>query len=169
MKANHVNPIWISGQIDGNLFVNFTGRFSEIMNGTKSGDQITVFINSLGGETQTALGIFDLLNTSDRHVVGIVAGTAQSGASMILQGCSERLMTENSTLMLHKSTVQLGGSVLNVEETLKTFKSYDEQYYKIYASRSGDKVKNISDMAHMDKYFTAAQALESGLIDKIIK
>jgi ATP-dependent Clp protease protease subunit len=170
MEQKYLNPIWIAGPIDNQIFfVNFTGRFADLINATNEGDVITVFINSPGGDTQTALGIYDLIAKSNRKTLGVVSGVAQSGASLILQACTERLITENSTLMLHRSTVQLGGSVVNAEETLKTFKSYDDQYYKIYAVRSGDKVQNISDMAHKDKYFTATQALEAGLVDRIIK
>ena len=70
--------------------------------------------------------------------------------------------------MLHKSAVQVGGSVDNAQEALNTFKNLDQKYYEIYASRSGEKVEKIADMAHKDKYFNAKEALDAGLIDEII-
>lgn len=166
---NYQNPIWISGPIDNKEFYTaFTKRFSELMSTTKEGDQITVFINSPGGESYTALGIHDLLSTSKRNVVGVVAGTAQSGASLILQGCSKRLMTESSKLMLHKSTIQVAGYVQNAQEALNSLKQLDDKYYEIYSKRTGEKVTEIADMAHKDKYFNAEEALKAGLIDEII-
>ncbi len=169
MTIDFKNPIWIAGQIDNkDFYINFTKRFSELMSQTKEGDQITVFINSVGGETHTALGVFDLLSDCKRNVIGIVSGIAYSGASLALQACKKRTMTQNSTLMLHKSAVQVGGSVDNAQEALNTFKNLDHKYYEIYASRSGEKVEKIADMAHRDKYFNAKEALDAGLIDEII-
>lgn len=170
MKIEFKNPIWIAGPIDNkDFYMNFTRRFSELMSITKEGEDITVFINSGGGETHTALGIFDLLSHCNRNVIGVVSGIAYSGASLILQGCKKRLMTQNSTLMLHKSMVQVGGSVDNAQEALKTLKGLDQKYYEIYASKSGEKIDKIAEMAHRDKYFTPKEALDAGLIDEIIQ
>jgi len=169
MSQEFKNPIWVNGPIDNkDFFVSFTRRFSELMSQTKPGEQFTGFINSPGGDTHTALGIYDLLVTSDRNIVGVVSGIAHSGASLILQGCKERLMTANSRLMLHKSTVQVGGFVENAQAALDTFRKLDEKYYEIYAARSGGKADHIAEMAHRDKYFDAQTARGANLIDAII-
>lgn len=163
------NPIWVAGQIDNkDFFTNFTRRFSELMIQTKEGDEITIYLNSPGGEAHTALGIYDLLIQSNRNTIGIVAGIAHSGASLILQACRKRIMTKNSKIMLHKSSVQVGGYVDNAQEALNTFKKLDEKYYEIYSKRSGRNVDKISEMAQRDKYFDPEEALVAGLIDEII-
>jgi len=164
------NPIWVAGPIDNkDFYINFTRRFSELMSTTKEQNSITVFINSGGGETHTALSIFDLLSKCKRNVIGVVSGIAYSGASLILQACQKRLMTKNSTLMLHKSTVSISGSVDNAQKALDTFRSLDQKYYEIYARRAGKKVEKIAEMAHGDKYFNPQEALDAGLIDEIIE
>lgn len=169
MISNYRNPIVISGLIDNkDFYAVFVKRFSEVISTTKEGDEITVFINSPGGESYTALGIYDLLITSKRTVVGIVSGTAQSGASLILQACNKRIMTKNSNLMLHKSSIQIAGSVQNAEEALKSLKQIDDKYYEIYAKRTGEKISYISEMAHKDKYFNSDEALQACLIDEIL-
>lgn len=163
------NPIWVAGIIDNkDFFVTFTKRYSELMSKTKPEEVITVFINSPGGETNTALGIYDLLEKCNRNTVGIVSGIAHSGASLILQACRKRLMTPNSHLMLHKSTVQVKNSVENAQSALDTFRKLDERFYSIYASRAGRQVSKIAEMAHKDKYFDAQAALEANLIDEIL-
>ncbi|MCX6738178.1 MAG: Clp protease ClpP [Candidatus Parcubacteria bacterium] len=169
MPYQFKNPIWVNGPIDNkDFFTVFTKRFSELISQTKAGDDITVFINSPGGDTHTSLGIYDLLKKSDRNIIGVVSGIAYSGASLILQGCEKRLMTANSRVMLHKSTVQVTGSVINAQAALDTFKSLDDKYYEIYAERSGDKIEHIADMANQDKYFDANKAFEAKLIDEIL-
>lgn len=163
------NPIWIAGQIDNNdFYVKFTARFSEIMSQTKEGDEVTVFINSPGGESHTALGIYDLLSQCRRNTIGIVSGIAHSGASLILQACVKRTMTRSSNLMLHKSTVQVGGSVGNAQAALDQLRKVDEKYYEIYAKRCGEKVEKIAEMANKDTYFDPDTARAAGLIDEII-
>ena len=169
MPYQFKNPIWVNGLIDNkDFFATFTKRFSELISQTKSGEDITVFINSPGGDTHTSLGLYDLLKKSDRNIIGIVSGIAYSGASLILQGCKKRLMTTNSRIMLHKSTVQVSGSVINAQAALDTFKALDDKYYEIYAERAGDKIEHIADMANKDKYFDASGALTAKLIDEII-
>lgn len=169
MVTNFKNPIWIAGEINNkDFYINFTRRFSEIISQTKEEDEITVFINSPGGETNTALGIFDLLSNCKHNVIGVVTGIAYSGASLILQACQKRIMTKNSTLMLHKSTVKVGGYVNNAQEALNIFKNLDQKYYEIYAQKSGEKIEKIADMAHKDKYFNAKEAVDAGLADEII-
>ncbi|MGA2666476.1 MAG: Clp protease ClpP [Patescibacteria group bacterium] len=167
--TEYKNSIWVAGPIDNKEFyVNFTARFSAVMNSTKENDEVTVFINSPGGDTHTALGLYDLLKNCKRKTVGVVSGIAFSGASLILQACEKRLMTTNSQMMLHKSSVQVAGYVDNAQEALNTFRKLDEKFFEIYATRSGEKVKQIEAAALGDKYFSAGEALEAGLIDEII-
>ena len=164
------NPVWVAGPIDNKEFyVSFTARLSSVISSTKEGDEITVFINSPGGDTHTSLGIYDLIKSCNRKTIGIVSGIAFSGASLILQACKIRLMTANSRIMLHKSSVQVSGNIDNAQQALDTFKNLDDKFFEIYASKSGEKVKQIEDAALGDKYFSAKEALEAGLIDEIIK
>lgn len=170
MKLEFKNPLWVAGAIDNqNFYINFTKRLSEVIANTKEADEITILINSPGGESNTALGIFDLLNSCNRKSIGVVSGIAHSGASLILQACKIRMMTRNSNLMLHKSTVQVGGAVDNAQEALNALRKVDEKYYEIYADKSGENFSKISEMAHKDKYFNAQEALDAGLIDEIVE
>ena len=62
------NPMWVSGDLKaGEFFEAVTRRFSDLMSSTKMGDAITVFINSKGGDTYTALGLYDLLSSELRN------------------------------------------------------------------------------------------------------
>ena len=165
-----VNPIWVTGKIGaGDWYIQFTGHYAELMAGTRKREQITLFINSRGGDIETALGVYDLLRCCGRRVVGIVAGTAQSGASLILQAAQERVMTLNSTLMLHKTHVQTEGTIENAQEGLNSFRRSEEKFYEIYAERSGLDIHKIAAMAEKAKHFTAEEALKAGLIDTLLR
>jgi len=163
------NPIWVVGEVkERPLFIEFTRRLAEVVEQTQEGDQVTVIINSSGGETRTALAIYDLLAACKRHTVGVVAGRAESCASLILQACQRRTMTKNSSLMLHRSDVTVSGNVANAQAALDVFRGLDEKFYAIYADRSGSNLDAIEDMAHRDLHFSAREALTAGLVDEII-
>lgn len=169
MDLGFKNPIWVCDKIDKEQFyIRFTGRFSELMSKTKVGDEVTVFINSPGGDTHTTLGVFDLLRGCRRETIGVVSGIANSGASLILQACKKRFMTENSSLMLHKSAIRVGGSVENAQEMLNNFRRLDEKFYEVYAERMGENVSEIANIAQRDKHFSAQEAVEAGLADEVI-
>ena len=166
---NFNNQIWVSGKIEpGDFYAKFTGRFSELMQTSKERSQWTVFFNSRGGDTETTLGVYDLLVNCRRKLVGIVAGTAQSGASMVLQACHRRIMTPNSTLMLHLSSVQISGAVEDVQKALDKFRCLDEKFIEIYAKRM-KRTRNEMDviMRRVDCHLNPQEALGLGLIDEI--
>lgn len=165
---NFENPIWIAGEIlPGQFFINFTRRLSEIMQNTQQGEVITVFIDSRGGDTMTSFGIYDLLRSCPCQITGLVAGRAESAASLILQACDVRIMTEHSSLMLHKSTIDMKNiSVADAQSTLGRFRELDERYYEIYCARSG---RQFTELRHGEMRFTAAQAVEAELADQVLK
>lgn len=167
---NFENPIWVASKIDPNdFFRDFTLRFSQLMQETKESDVMTVFINSSGGDTHTALGVYDLIRNCKRQTVGVVVGAALSGASLILQACQKRIMTPNSTLMLHRSRISFNGSVDDCQAAVDTFRELDERFYEIYAEKTGVEAEKIETTARGDRYFTARQAIEFGLIDSILE
>lgn len=169
-KPSFANPIWINAKMDpGEFFMTFTRRFSELMSSTKARETITVYINSQGGDTHTSLAVYDLLKSCNRTTVGIVSGTAQSAASVVLQACKTRLMTPNSSMMLHKTRVRLDDSIENCQSALRMFKQMEETFFHIYAERSGQEESDIAKMAHIDKFFDAQEALQYGLIDAVLE
>ncbi len=169
MNLNLQNPIWIAGEIRENpLFIQFTRRLSELLETTQANDPVTVLINSSGGEPRTALGIYDLLASCQRNTVGVVAGRAESSASLILQVCRKRIITRHSTMMLHVSRVRVKGSVRNAQAMLDAFRRTDDRFYAIYAERSGSNIDKIQDMAFRDLHFGAEEALAAGLVDEIL-
>src|SRR3989338_2842946 len=114
----------------------------------------------------------ELLRDNDRTVVGIVAGTAQSAASLVLQACRRRIVTRHSTLMLHRSKVGVGlnggMSVEDAQSALDAFRRLDQRFYEIYAERSGKPVDTIAKLARSDTYFDAEEAVSFGLADDIL-
>lgn len=168
MECSFENRVVLSGNITPESLEKFMSRFSEVIWNTDHGDEITLVIDSPGGDTHTSLGIYDLIADSDRNVTGLVVGRAQSGATLILQACSRRLMTRHSHIMLHRSKIDLHG--MNIEDAfaaIQTYKEMDEIFYRVFAERSNRSIDEIRELSKRDMYFYVEEALEAGLVDGI--
>ena len=160
------NPIWVTGDIKpGEFYIQFTRRFSELVQQLHSDDVITVFINSRGGDMHTAIGVYDLLQTCRQRLTGIVAGRAESGASLALQACDRRLVTQNSILMLHKSHIEISGSLTDGQSMIDSFRELEARFYEIYRLRSG---RDFDALQYGELRLNAHQAVELGLADAVI-
>lgn len=139
------------------------------------GQGVTFYLNSTGGEETSGLAICDLLIRHKGQINMIVTGSAESMAAVILQTASSRLITRNSFIMIHQGEVSIpDGHKKNVRAFLKISDSQDEICDSIVLKRIQEKHKKYSwakfrTETHFDVYFTAEQALQWGLVDKVIE
>lgn len=165
------NLVCINGSINPDaFFAKFMNDYAGVMRETALDDSVTFAINSSGGDTHTAVGIFDIIKQCGkrRATVGIVCGRAESGGSLILQACHERVMTSSSVLMLHKSTVNFNGTIHECTQALEKFNTLEGRFFSIYATRSGKTIEEIKQEASHGRFFSSTLALEFGLIDRIL-
>ena len=89
MKGLFKRCIFLTGRIEpGEAFEKFVSNFGRVISITEPEDEITLVINSVGGDTQTGLSIYDLILGSGRNITGIVLGRADSMALVVLQASS---------------------------------------------------------------------------------
>lgn len=132
---------------------------------------IEIYINSQGGDPYSSFGLYSFIRSLTVNIKIFVTGCAMSGASIILMAADERIMYEESVLMLHSVSSSASGKVyLNLEDETEECKKVHKQLCEIYASRSHVKF-NVwnSKIKRNDLYIRADEALEMGLIDRIIK
>ena len=133
-------------------------------------EDIQMFINSPGGEINAGMAILDTMNYIKCDVSTIAVGLAASMGSLLLAhgAKGKRFALPNSKIHIHQPLGGVQGQASDIaieaEEILKT----REQLYKMLAKQTGQSVKQIEKDADRDKYFTALEAKEYGLIDKVI-
>jgi ATP-dependent Clp protease protease subunit len=136
-----------------------------------SKEDIQMFINSYGGEITAGMAIIDTMNYVKCEVSTIAVGLAASmGTVLLVSGTKgKRFALPNSKIHIHQPIGGVRGQASDIaieaEEIIKT----REALYKILASRTGKTAKQIEKDADRDKYFTAKEAKEYGIIDKVIK
>ncbi len=131
---------------------------------------ISLYINSPGGVVYSGLAIYDTMQFIKPDVQTICFGVAMSMGSLLLAGGApgKRMALPNSRILIHQPSGGFQGQAADIEihaqETLELRRRIDE----IYAEHTGQPVARVHDDMDRDRYFTAEQAREYGLIDRVI-
>lgn len=131
---------------------------------------IFLYINSPGGSVYDALAIYDTMQflTCDVQTVGI--GVQASAAAFLLSSGAKgkRQLLTNSTVMIHQPSSGTRGKVTDQEIDLKESLRIKHLLEEIMARNTGQKLEKIHVDMERDKWLTAQEALEYGIVDKIV-
>ena len=140
--------------------------------------EIRIVINCIGGDEYHGLAIYDAIKGLRCKTIGIGIGNVMSMGSIIIQACTERYLTKNSTMLIHDGTfgehVPCEASPHNTLRIAKEGMYLTELVYEIYHSRMiknkpNTKIKDIKDMCLHDTFLRPQQAVDLGLADKVIE
>ena len=162
--------IFLTGPIDDNIASLVCAQllFLESENPKK---EISFYINSPGGIVWSGLAIYDTMQYISPEIMTICIGQAASAGSLLLTAGSKdmRFSLPNSRIMVHQPSGGYQGQVTDIEIHTNEIKKTKEKLNKIYASHTGKKIDEIEKIMERDKYFSPEEAIEFGLIDKIVK
>ena len=132
---------------------------------------INMYINSPGGAITSGFGILDTMNYIKPKIITICMGQAASMAAILLGSGTKgkRMALENSRIMIHQPLGGVSGQATDIEIHTKEILFLKDKLNKILSNSTGKTVKAIENDTNRDKFMSAEQALEYGLIDKIIK
>lgn len=163
--------IYLSGEIDED-------RVNEFIKNIRlldfvSDEDITVLINSEGGSVHQGMAAHDAVKECNSKVIAHVVGVAYSMSSIIFQAADERIMSPNSTLMIHIG--QEGyeeDHPSNLDRWLKENRRIggiadDILYERIKEKKPRFTKKQLQKIIEYDTIYTSKQAMEMGLVDEI--
>ena len=131
---------------------------------------IYFYINSPGGSVYDALAIYDTMQyiTNDVQTVGI--GMQASAAAFLLSSGAKgkRFLLPNSTVMIHQPSSGTRGKVTDQEIDLRESLRIKRLLEEIMAKNTGQKVERIHEDMERDKWLTAKEAKDYGIVDAII-
>lgn len=158
--------------------VNSTMANFHILESMNSSSPITFILNSYGGDVYQALGLYDFIRSLHSEVHIKVFGACMSGATLILQAGDKRLISANTTFMMHVGESTYGDHSNNV----RNWVDYENKVIvpkmkEIYASRlvrlpkeSAKQLDNRLDkLLDFDTILTADRVVELGLADEIVQ
>ena len=133
---------------------------------------ISLYINSPGGSVTAGMAIYDTMNYIKCDVSTICIGMAASmGAFLLSSGAKgKRIALPNSEIMIHQPLIGggLGGQQTDIMIHAKNLERTRDRLEEIIAANTGKSVEEIHSACERDNYMTAQEALEFGLIDKVI-
>ncbi len=162
--------IFLTGPIDDNVASLICAQllFLESENPKK---EISFYINSPGGIVWSGLAIYDTMQYIAPEIMTICIGQAASAGSLLLTAGSKdmRFSLPNSRIMVHQPSGGYQGQVTDIEIHTNEIKKTKERLNEIYSKHSGKKIEEIQMIMERDKYFSPEEAIEFGLIDKIVE
>ena len=131
---------------------------------------ISLYINSPGGSVSAGLSIFDTMNFIKPDVSTLCMGMAASMGSFLLMAGAKgkRFSLPNSKIMIHQPSGGAQGQATDIEITAREILKTREQLNRIYAERTGQSFEKISADMERDYYMSPTEALDYGLIDKVV-
>ena len=132
---------------------------------------VHLYINSPGGSLSASLAIYDAMQFVGPDVATTCFGIAMSGGSLILSGGAEgkRLGLPNSRILIHQPTSGFQGQSTDVEIHAREVLELRRRTEEIYARHTGQTVEQLHDDMERDRFFSADEATEYGLIDRVIE
>lgn len=136
---------------------------------TISSDPITIILNTAGGETSQGMAMYDIIKSCKCKVIIKVVGDAHSMGSVILQAADERIMTKNSTMLLHYGQTSIDAESDNFKRWQQEYERLEKVMELILLKKMRGKVtkKQLREMMKFDTILDATKALKFGLIDRI--
>jgi ATP-dependent Clp protease, protease subunit len=131
---------------------------------------ISIYINSPGGSISAGMAVYDTMQFIKPDVSTICCGIAMSMGSLLLTAGApgKRMSLPNSRILIHQPSAGYEGQSSDIEihmkEILKTRAKIDE----LYAHHTGRTIEQVHDDMERDRFFTAEQALEYGMIDRVL-
>lgn len=133
-----------------------------------SGD-ITVRINSPGGDVTAGVSLYNSLNEHDGHVTVKVDGLAASIASLIAMAGDKIIMLPASMMMTHLPWSVAMGNAKDMEQTVEMLKKVGESMIPIYAARTGLSEERVLELLEAETWMTAQDAVELGFADEAVE
>ena len=131
---------------------------------------ISLYINSPGGEVYSGLAILDTMNFIKPQVSTICVGMAASMAAVLLSAGAKgkRFCLPHSKVMIHQPSGGAQGQQTEIEIVAEEIKKTRRELNQILSDASGQPIEKVQADTERDNYLTAAEALDYGLIDRIV-
>lgn len=161
--------IFLSGEVNDEMANIIVGQLLFLQAEDPKAD-ITLYINSPGGSITSGMAIYDTMNYIKCDVNTVVIGMAASmGAFLAAAGTKgKRYALPNAEIMIHQPLGGTQGQVTEMEISLNRIMKTKEKMNQILAANSKHTIKRVTKDTERDYFMSALEALDYGLIDKII-
>ncbi|MEV7787549.1 ATP-dependent Clp protease proteolytic subunit [Streptomyces sp. NPDC088106] len=132
---------------------------------------ISLYINSPGGSVHAGLAIYDTMRLIPNDVSTLAMGFAASmGQFLLCVGTpGKRYSLPNARIMMHQPSGGIGGTTADIEIQAENLDFTKRTIERITAEHTGQSAQTVSRDGDRDRWFTAEQALEYGMVDRVVE
>lgn len=132
--------------------------------------EITVYINSPGGEVLSGLALYDVMKAVKCPIHTVCVGTAASMGAILFASGDRREMLPHAKVMIHDPLLpSTGGSALKLKSMSDSLMETRESLAQILAQQTGRTIDEVLEKTAADTWFTAQEAVDFGLADCVIQ
>lgn len=163
-----VTDVYLYGEIGDSWFGDSVSAadFVRELKGVKS-ERIRLHLHSPGGDVWDGLAILNALRQHPAKVTTIVDGIAASAASVVAMGGEEVVMMDNAELMIHDALGLAMGNAALMRDMASDLDRESDNIAAVYAAKAGGDVADWRAAMRAESWYSPAEALEAGLIDRI--
>lgn len=134
-------------------------------------DPINVFISSPGGHVESGDMVHDVIGFIRPKVRTIGSGWVASAGALIFVGAEKenRYCLPNTRFLLHQPSGGIGGQVSDIQIQANQIRIMSERFHKLFADATGQTPEKIAEDTHRDFWLKTQEAVDYGLVGKIIK
>ena len=160
--------IFLSGEIDDEVSSLIVSEL--LFLNSQSKDDIYLYINSPGGLVTSGMAIYDTMNFIEADVVTICVGMCASMAAFLLSSGTKgkRCALKNSEIMIHQPLGGAKGQATEIKIAAERIIKLKKKLNSILSKNTGKSLKKIETDTERDYYLDSSEALDYGLIDKIL-
>jgi ATP-dependent Clp protease protease subunit len=152
------------------------GRAAEVimkllyLDNMKRGREISLYINSPGGTVDDTMAIYDTMQFVGSPVATYCIGRAQSGGAVILAAGTKgkRHALPHAKIMLHQPWGGVTGQASDIQIQAEEILRAKQTINRILAKHTGQPIERITEETERDRYMTAEEAKQYGLIDEVL-
>ena len=161
--------ILISDPVDHKLTTRVIAQLL-LMDSEDAEKPIKVFINSPGGSADDGFAIYDMIRFVRPAVKVVSVGLSASAATVIMLAAEKkhRFALSNARIMIHQPSMQYYGRAEDIKRTAEQILKLRERINELYAEETGQPLDKVVEDTDRDYWMTADEALDYGLISKVI-
>ncbi|KIQ20447.1 ATP-dependent Clp protease proteolytic subunit [Rhodococcus sp. Leaf7] len=131
---------------------------------------IALYINSPGGSVSAGMAIYDTMNFAECDVATYAMGLAASMGQFLLTAGTKgkRYALPHARIMMHQPSAGIGGSAADIAIMAQQFALTKREMAELIAQHTGQTFDQVTEDSDRDRWFTAQQALEYGMVDHVI-
>lgn len=162
--------IFITGPINDTVSSLVCAQLLFLESESKDKD-IYMYINSPGGSVTAGLAMYDTMQYIKPDISTVSIGLSASAGSLLLMAGAKdkRISLPHSKIMIHQPSAGFSGQATDIEIHAKDILDTKKRLNELYVKHCGKDLKTVEDAMERDNFMTPQQALDFGLIDKIVE